>query len=125
MVVPDLKFNTAVGPVRHQVVAILRLGVTYFLMRSAFFLAGGASAATIVAGTFFGVTELFPNLFPSSLGAKFSFTAFIASSSPLTLKIMLIVVLLLVPVVQAHQVWAEKLLSGKLADDDLAHEEMY
>jgi cytochrome d ubiquinol oxidase subunit II len=57
--------------------------------------------------------------------AEFSLTAFNASSSPLTLKIMLIVVLLFVPVVLAYQIWAYRLFSVKVTDDDLAHEDMY
>jgi len=100
-------------------------GIKYFLLRKAFLLAWGSSAATIVACTFFGVIGLFPNLFPSSLDPTFSLTAFNASSSPLTLKIMLIVVLLFVPVVLAYQIWAYKLFSVKVTDDDLAHEKMY
>ncbi|WP_246805131.1 cytochrome d ubiquinol oxidase subunit II [Desulfosarcina cetonica] len=78
-----------------------------------------------MACTFFGVIGLFPSLFPSSIDAAFSLTAFNASSSPLTLKIMLIVVLLFIPVVLAYQVWAYKLFSVKVTDEDLAHEEMY
>jgi cytochrome d ubiquinol oxidase subunit II len=100
-------------------------GIKYFLMQKAFFKAWLASAATIVACTFFGVIGLFPNLFPSSVDAKYSLTAYNASSSPLTLKIMLIVVLLFVPIVLAYQIWAFKLFSVKVTDDDLAHEEMY
>ena len=101
------------------------VGIKTFLMQRAFFKAWLASAATIVSCTFFGVIGLFPNLFPSSIKAKYSLTAFNASSSPLTLKIMLIVVLLFVPVVLAYQIWAYKLFSVKVTDDDLAHEEMY
>ena len=101
------------------------VGIKYFLMQKAFFKAWLASAATIVSCTFFGVIGLFPNLFPSSIKAEYSLTAFNASSSPLTLKIMLIVVLLFVPVVLAYQIWAYKLFSVKVTDDDLAHEEMY
>jgi cytochrome d ubiquinol oxidase subunit II len=100
-------------------------GIKYFLMQQAFFRAWLASAATIVACTFFGVIGLFPNLFPSSVDAEFSLSAFNASSSPLTLKIMLIVVLLFVPVVLAYQIWAYRLFSVKVTDDDLAHEDMY
>jgi cytochrome d ubiquinol oxidase subunit II len=101
------------------------VGIRYFLMKKAFFMAWAASAATIVACTFFGVIGLFPNLFPSSLDAAYSLTAYNASSSPLTLKIMLIVVLLFIPVVLAYQVWAYKLFSVKVTDGDLAHEETY
>lgn len=66
-----------------------------------------------------------PNLFPSSIDPAYSLSAFNASSSPLTLKIMLIVVLLFVPVVLVHQARAYKLFDGKLTDDDLAHYEGY
>jgi cytochrome d ubiquinol oxidase subunit II len=98
------------------------LGMRYFLQKKAAFMAWGASSLTIVACTFFGVIGLFPNLFPSSMDAKFNLTAFNASSSPLTLKIMLIVVLLFIPVVLAYQAWAYKLFSGKITDEDLAEE---
>ena len=101
------------------------LGIKYFLMQKAFLKAWLASAATIVSCTFFGVIGLFPNLFPSSLDAAYSLSAYNASSSPLTLKIMLIVVLLFVPVVLAYQIYAYHLFSVKVTDDDLAHEEMY
>lgn len=101
------------------------VGIRYFLMQQAPFKAWSASALTIVACTFFGVIGLFPNLFPSSIDAAFSLSAFNASSSPLTLKIMLIVVLLFIPVVLAYQVWAYKLFSVKVTDEDLAHEETY
>jgi cytochrome d ubiquinol oxidase subunit II len=101
------------------------VGIKYFLMQKAFFKAWLASAATIVSCTFFGVIGLFPNLFPSSIDAAYSLSAYNASSSPLTLRIMLIVVLLFVPVVLAYQIYAYKLFSVKVTDDDLAHEEMY
>ncbi len=100
-------------------------GIRYFLTQKAAFKAWGASALTIVACTFFGVIGLFPSLFPSSIDGEFSLTAFNASSSPLTLKIMLIVVLIFIPLVLAYQVWAYKLFSVKVTDEDLAHEETY
>jgi cytochrome d ubiquinol oxidase subunit II len=108
------------------VVAVAGLvGIKYFLMRKTPFKAWLASAVTIVACTFFGVIGLFPNLFPSSIDAKYNLTAFNASSSPLTLKIMLIVVLLFIPVVLAYQAWAYFLFSTKVTDDELAQEETY
>ena len=101
------------------------VGMKYFLVQRAFFKAWLASAATIVFCTFFGVIGLFPNLFPSSIDAAYSLSAFNASSSPLTLKIMLIVVLLFVPVVLAYQIYAYKLFSVKVTDEDLSHKIMY
>jgi cytochrome bd ubiquinol oxidase subunit II len=101
------------------------VGIKYFLMQKAPFKAWLASAVTIVACTFFGVIGLFPNLFPSSVDAKFNLTAFNASSSPLTLKIMLIVVVIFIPVVLAYQAWTYSMFSTKVTDDDLAQEETY
>ncbi len=107
-------------------VAVAALGgIKYFHLKRELLLSWSASAGTIVGCTFFGVIGLFPNMYPSSLDPEYSLTAYNASSSPLTLQIMLIVVLLFVPVVLAYQVWAYKLFSVKVTDDDLAHEEMY
>ena len=59
-------------------------------------------------------------MFPSTIDPSYSLTAFNASSSPLTLKIMLIVVLLFVPVVLAYQIWAYKLFHTKVTTETLA-----
>jgi len=64
-------------------------------------------------------------MFPSSINPKFSLTAFNASSSPLTLKIMLIVVVLFIPVVIGYQIWAYYLFKDKVTKEDLAYEEAY
>ena len=101
------------------------LSIRYFLAKKTFFKAWFASALTIVGATFFGVIGLFPNLFPSSLNPRYSLTANNASSSPLTLKIMLIVVILFIPVVIGYQIWAYHLFKGKVTQADLAGEEAY
>jgi cytochrome d ubiquinol oxidase subunit II len=100
-------------------------GIKYYVTKKSFLMAWVSSSVTIVSCTFFGVIGLFPNLFPSSIDPAYSLSAYNASSSPLTLKIMLIVVLLFVPVVLVYQAWAYKLFSVKITDDDLAHEEGY
>jgi cytochrome d ubiquinol oxidase subunit II len=64
-----------------------------------------ASCAMIVLVTFTGIIGLFPDLIPSRLDAAYSLTAFNASSSPYTLRIMTIVALVFVPVVIGYQVW--------------------
>ena len=56
---------------------------------------------------------------------EFSLTAFNSSSSPLTLKIMLVLALIFVPIVLAYQFWAYNLFKGKVTKDDLAYEEAY
>jgi len=101
------------------------LSVRFFLLRKAFFKAWFASALTIVGATFFGVIGLYPNLFPSSLNPRYSLTAYNASSSPLTLKIMLIVVIIFIPVVIGYQIWAYNLFKGKVTEADLSHDEAY
>ena len=101
------------------------LSIKFFISKKTFFKAWFASALTIVGATFFGVIGLYPTLFPSSLSPKYSLTAFNASSSPLTLKIMLIVVILFIPVVIGYQIWAYHLFKGKVTADDLTHEEAY
>jgi len=97
------------------------LSVRWFLLKEAWFKAWGASAATIVGATFFGVIGLFPNLFPSSIDPAFSLSAYNAASSPLTLKIMLTVVVIFVPIVLAYQIWAYHLFKGKVTEEDLMY----
>ncbi len=80
---------------------------------------------TIISCTFFGVIGLFPNMFPSNMDPSFSLTARNASSSPLTLKIMLIVVVIFLPIVLAYQIWAYSLFKDKVTLADLADEEAY
>ena len=100
-------------------------GIKFFLTKKETIKAWLSSAATIVFCTFFGVIGLFPNLFPSSLDPAYSLTAFNASSSPLTLRIMLVVVILFIPVVIAYQVWTYVVFSHKLTEEDLSLDEAY
>ena len=97
------------------------LGIRFFLEKANRFGAWFSSALTIVGATFFGVIGLFPNLFPSSIDPDYSLSAYNASSSPLTLKIMLVVVILFVPLVLAYQIWAYHLFKGKVAQEDLVY----
>jgi len=101
------------------------LGIKFFTIKGAYFKAWFSSAVTIVGATFFGVIGLFPNMFPSSIDPAFSLTARNASSSPLTLKIMLAVVVLFLPIVLAYQIWTYNLFKGKVTLEDLAEEEAY
>ncbi|BCS97277.1 cytochrome c oxidase assembly protein [Desulfoluna limicola] len=94
------------------------LAIRYFIAKEAWFKAWFASCTTIFGATFYGIAGLFPNLFPSSLDAAYSLSAFNASSSPLTLKIMLGVVLVFIPLVIAYQVWAYSVFSHKVTEED-------
>ncbi|MFC1857802.1 cytochrome d ubiquinol oxidase subunit II [Thermodesulfobacteriota bacterium] len=96
-----------------------------FLSKQACWKAWFASCGTILGATLFGVIGLYPNLLPSSLDPAFSLTAFNSSSSPLTLKIMLVVVLVFMPVVIAYQTWVYILFKDKVTIDELAYEEAY
>lgn len=101
------------------------LGIRLFISRQNYFKAWFASALAIVGATFFGIVGLFPNMLPSNINAEYSLTALNASSSPLTLKIMLVVVLLFIPVVLAYQIWAYHLFRNKVTREDLALEDAY
>ena len=116
--------HPALGLVILLTVAAL-LGIKVFLAKQSLFKAWFASAVTIIGATFYGVLGLFPNMFPSTLDPKFSLTAFNASSSPLTLKIMLVVALIFVPIVLVYQAWAYKKFSGKITPEELAYDESY
>jgi cytochrome d ubiquinol oxidase subunit II len=96
-------------------------GIKLFLRQQSWFKAWFASAGTIVGATFFGVIGLYPNLFPSSIDTAFNLTAHNASSSELTLKIMLGVVIVFVPIVLAYQIWAYSLFKDKVDTGDLEY----
>ena len=97
------------------------LGIKVFLAKQAYFKAWVSSALTIVGATFYGVIGLYPNMFPSNIDAAYSLTAHNSASSPLTLKIMLAVVIIFVPVVLVYQIWAYTLFKGKVTEEDLVY----
>ena len=105
---------------RDRVVAAL-FAIKFFLVKQAYLKAWFASAATIVFCTFYGVIGLFPNMFPSNIDAAYSLTAHNASSSPLTLKIMLVVVILFVPIVLTYQIWTYHFFKGKVRQEDMVY----
>jgi cytochrome d ubiquinol oxidase subunit II len=106
--------------------AVFALLLTRFLIaKAAWWKAWFASALTIVAVTLFGVTGLYPNLLPSSLDPAFGLTVANSASSPLTLKIMLGVALIMVPVVILYQAWAYSVFKDKVNAEEVADEEGY
>ena len=84
-----------------------------------------ANGLTIAGATFFGVAGLYPNLLPSSFSSAYSLTVTNSASSPLTLKIMLGVALVMVPIVLAYQFWLYKTFSAPVTDEDLKDEHAY
>lgn len=83
------------------------------------------SAGFIICATFFGVFGIFPGMILSSINPEYSVTVMKAASSPLTLKIMLIVTLCFVPVVIAYQAWAYVIFRHKITPEDLKKENAY
>jgi cytochrome d ubiquinol oxidase subunit II len=73
----------------------------------------------------FGIVGLYPVLFPSSLNPAWSLTAFNSSSTPYTLKIMLTVALIFVPIVIAYQTWVYFIFRDKVTAESIAHDEAY
>ena len=63
---------------------------------------------------------MYPNLLISSIDPSFSLSAFNSSSSPLTLKIMLAVALIFVPVVIIYQVWVYRFFGLKSREAGVA-----
>ncbi|MBI5249439.1 MAG: cytochrome d ubiquinol oxidase subunit II [Desulfomonile tiedjei] len=101
------------------------LAIRVFIAKEAWWKAWFASSLTIVGATLFGVTGLYPNLFPSSLNPAYSLTVFNSASSPYTLKIMLGVALTFVPIVIVYQTWSYFLFKDKVTTEDLASDEAY
>lgn len=99
--------------------------VRVYLAKGRLWRAWFASCALIKSATLFGVIGLYPNLLPSTLNPAYSLTVYNSSSSPLTLKIMLVVAIIFVPLVIAYQGWAYFFFSGKVSEADLAEEEAY
>ncbi len=104
---------------------LLLFGIRFALASEKLWTAFLCSAFFIFFVTFFGVLGMFPALLPSSLNPEASITMAKAASSVLTLRIMLGVVLVFVPIVLAYQFWVFTLFSGKLTSEDLASEHSY
>jgi len=81
-----------------------------------------SSALLIIATTFFGYIGMYPNLVLSSIDPKYNRTLYNSSSSPLTLKIMLIVVAVFIPLVILYQIWTYSLFRGKVTEEELKEE---
>lgn len=85
--------------------------------------AWGANCVFIIGIVFFGAMGMFPRLLISSHDSAATLTAFNSASSPLTLKIMLVVAIIMVPIVLAYQFWAYRLFSHKLDPDEIMEDE--
>ena len=63
---------------------------------------------------------LFPFLMPSSSNPNASLTVWDASSSQLTLAIMLATVVIFLPIVLAYTAWVYRVMRGPVRADDIA-----
>jgi cytochrome d ubiquinol oxidase subunit II len=84
-------------------------------------LAWAMSAVFILSTALFGVVGMYPALLPSSLNPAWSMTVYNSASSPMTLKIMLTVALIFVPIVLIYQAWVYKKFSFKLTEEELTY----
>jgi cytochrome d ubiquinol oxidase subunit II len=107
-----------------MVVAALVL-TRIFLIKKALWSAWFSSCLTILGTTLFGVIGLYPNLLPSSLDMAFSLTVKNSASTPLTLKIMLTVAIIFVPIVIAYQTWVYILFKDKVTPEDITNKSAY
>ena len=86
--------------------------------RSAALHLAGSAAATVGIIATVGLS-MFPFILPSSLDAQSSLTVWNASSSHLTLWIMLLATLVLLPLVLAYTAWAVKVMFGRVTLADV------
>jgi len=104
------------------IIAVISLiAVRIYVYKNQYWKAWFSSAITIASCTFFGIVGLYPNMFPSKIDPAFNLTAHNAASSPLTLTIMLVVVLMFIPVVIGYQVWAYYLFKDKVDENDMVY----
>ena len=101
------------------------VGARVMLGAGKLWLAWACSAVFILGVTFFGVAGMFPGMIISSIDPAATVTAFNGASSQLTLKIMLGVALVMVPIVLAYQFWLYKTFSAPVTDEDLKDEHAY
>ena len=77
------------------------------------------SCLTVLFVVATGVTGLFPNLLPSNIDPASNLTIFNSSSSPLTLKLMTGVALVVVPIVIAYKIWVYRIFRAPVTSEDI------
>ncbi len=92
-------------------------GIPLMVKKGRFGIAFLASSATILAMIGLAAVSAFPALVPSSIDPAYSLTAYNASSSQLTLKTMLIITLIGMPLVIAYTIIIYRIFKGKVSLD--------
>ena len=89
-------------------------------------LRAGREATTLLASKLgiFGIiasvgTVMFPFILPSTVDPNSSLTVWDASSSHLTLFIMLVATAIFLPIILAYTAWVYKVLWGKVTEEDV------
>jgi cytochrome d ubiquinol oxidase subunit II len=111
----DILTKLGVNPGPAPIAALIALFLAgYFINRKRM---GLAFVMTILA-ILFAVTTVFMDLYPrvliSSLNPNWSLTVYNAASNPYTLKIMLVVALIFVPIVLVYQGWSYWVYRGRI-----------
>ncbi|GAB4536162.1 MAG: cytochrome d ubiquinol oxidase subunit II [Roseibium sp.] len=90
-------------------------------------LRAGREVSTLLASkaAIFGMISsvgltMFPFILPSTLDPRSSLTVWDASSSHLTLFVMLVATLIFMPLILAYTAWVYKVLWGKVTEDDVS-----
>lgn len=84
-----------------------------------------ASAAVIAGAAWFGLAGMFPRLLPSSIADGYSLTLADAAAEPLTLKLMLAVAAIFIPLILVYQSYAYHLFRLPVTDTDVEADEAY
>jgi cytochrome bd ubiquinol oxidase subunit II len=118
----DLLHRYGVVPGTLSFVAVATFAATYALLRLgregwAF----AMTAMTIAAGSAVAFQGLFPRVLPSTLNPAWDLTIYNASSSSLTLAVMLSVVAVFLPGVLAYQAWSYWVFRQRVTGDAVAH----
>ena len=113
--------NVALYPALWLTVAVAYLGALgAVLLRARPGLAFIASALVPFGTIATAGVALFPFLMPSSSNPNESLTVWDASSSRLTLAIMLATVVIFLPIVLAYTAWVYRVMRGPVRADDIA-----
>ncbi|KKB64536.1 cytochrome d ubiquinol oxidase subunit 2 [Robbsia andropogonis] len=85
--------------------------------------AGFAGSTLLIVGVIFTAgTSLFPFLMPSSIDVPSSLTVWNATSSQLTLQIMLVAVIVFLPLILIYTGWVYRVMRGRVTSADIARD---
>ena len=110
----------------HPLLMIVPLLTVVFLLWIKIFFGMGkplaafaASSLTILMVVTTAIVGLFPNLIPSSIDPASSLTLYNSSSSRYTLKIMLLVVGVFVPVIVGYKIWVYRIFRAPVLEEEV------